>query len=59
MARRLGREEGILGGFSSGSNVAAAVRVARAFGPERAVVTLIPDDGLRYLSTGLYTCDTV
>jgi cysteine synthase len=54
MARRLGREEAILGGFSSGSNVAAAVRVARGFGPDRAVVTLIPDGGLRYLSTDLY-----
>jgi cysteine synthase A len=54
MARRLAREEAILGGFSSGTNVAAALRVARAFGPERAVVTLIPDHGLRYLSTDLY-----
>ena len=59
MARRLGREEGILGGFSSGTNVAAAVRVARTLGPERAVVTLIPDGGARYLSTELYTSDTV
>jgi len=54
MARRLAREEGILGGFSSGTNVAAARRVARTFGPERAVVTLIPDGGPRYLSTELY-----
>jgi cysteine synthase len=54
MARRLAREEAILGGFSSGSNVAAALRVARRFGPERAVVTLVPDSGLRYLSTDLY-----
>jgi cysteine synthase A len=57
MARRLAREEAILGGFSSGTNVAAAVRVARAFGPDRAVVTLIPDGGLRYLSTDLYESD--
>jgi cysteine synthase A len=54
MARRLAREEAILGGFSAGSNVAAAARVARRFGPDRAVVTLIPDNGLRYLSTDLY-----
>jgi cysteine synthase A len=54
MARRLAREEAILGGFSTGTNLSAAVRVARAFGPDRAVVTLIPDGGLRYLSTDLY-----
>jgi cysteine synthase len=34
--------------------VAAALRVARDFPPDRAVVTLIPDNGLRYLSTDLY-----
>jgi cysteine synthase A len=54
MVRRLAREEAILGGFSSGTNVSAALRVARSFGPDRAVVTLIPDGGLRYLSTDLY-----
>jgi cysteine synthase A len=59
MVRRLAREEAILGGYSSGTNVAAAVRVARAFGPDRAVVTLIPDGGLRYLSTSLFECDTI
>lgn len=54
MARRLAHEEGVLGGFSAGANVAAAVRVARRLGPGQAVVTLICDTGLRYLSTDLY-----
>jgi cysteine synthase A len=56
MVRRLAREEAVLCGFSSGTNVVAAVRVARRFGPDRAVVTLLPDGGLRYLSTDLYGC---
>jgi cysteine synthase len=54
MARRLAMEEAIFGGFSAGTNVAAALRVARDFPAHRAVVTLIPDHGLRYLSTDLY-----
>lgn len=54
MARRLAREEGILAGFSAGANVAAAYRVAARANAGGAVVTLIPDSGLRYLSTDLY-----
>jgi cysteine synthase len=54
MARRLTREEGILGGFSAGANVAAALRVAARLSPFQAVVTLVPDHGLWYLSTDLY-----
>lgn len=50
MARRLAHEEAIFGGFLSGTNVAAAVRVARDFPAHRAVVTVIPDHGLRYRS---------
>jgi cysteine synthase len=49
-ARRLARDEGIFAGFSSGANVAAALRVARG----RTVVTVINDTGLKYLSTGLW-----
>ncbi|MGI9077715.1 MAG: PLP-dependent cysteine synthase family protein [Gemmatimonadaceae bacterium] len=49
-ARRLAREEGILAGASGGANVAAALRVAAACGPDAMVVTLIPDGGERYLS---------
>ncbi|MBI4390778.1 MAG: cysteine synthase family protein [candidate division NC10 bacterium] len=54
VARRLGREEGICAGFSSGANVAAALRLARRAAPGETVVTIIADTGLRYLSTDLY-----
>lgn len=48
-ARRLAREEGLLGGVSGGANVAAALRVARELPADRLVVTLLPDGGERYL----------
>ncbi|WP_031076875.1 pyridoxal-phosphate dependent enzyme [Streptomyces sp. NRRL WC-3742] len=49
-ARRLAREEGILAGPSSGTAVAAALRLARRLGPEDLVVVLLPDSGRSYLS---------
>ena len=49
-ARRLAREEGLLAGPSSGTAVAAALRVARELGPEDLVVVLLPDSGRSYLS---------
>jgi cysteine synthase len=55
MARRLAREEGLFAGTSSGGNVAAALRVAERLGPDKTVVTLIVDSGLRYISTDLYS----
>jgi cysteine synthase len=54
MVRRLAREEGILSGFSAGANLVAATRVAERLGPGQAVVTVVPDSGLRYLSTELF-----
>jgi cysteine synthase A len=54
MSRRLTREEGLFGGTSSGANVLAALSVAERLGPERTVVTLICDSGLKYLTTELY-----
>lgn len=53
-ARELGRTEGILGGFSGGANVAAAFKLAGTIGTEETIVTIIPDTGLKYLSTDLY-----
>ncbi|MFH9350876.1 pyridoxal-phosphate dependent enzyme [Kitasatospora sp. NPDC017646] len=49
-ARRLAREEGLLVGPSSGTAVAAALRVARRLGPDGLVVVLLPDSGRSYLS---------
>ena len=52
--RRLAREEGIMCGITSGSNVAAAVKLAKKLGPGKTVVTLLPDTGERYLSTVVF-----
>ncbi len=49
MTRRLAREEGLLVGVSSGTNVAAALRVARSLGAAAVVATVLPDSGERYL----------
>lgn len=54
MSRRLAREEGIFAGTSSGANVVAALRVAAQLGPEATVVTILVDNGLKYLSTNLF-----
>jgi cysteine synthase A len=54
MARRLAREEAIIGGTSSGANVVAALQVAERLGPAATVVTLVADSGLKYLSTDVY-----
>ncbi|HEX77836.1 MAG TPA: cysteine synthase A [Dehalococcoidia bacterium] len=53
MAQRLAREEGIFCGISSGCNVAACLKVARQYPEVATIVTVINDDGFRYLSTEL------
>jgi cysteine synthase len=53
-ARRLATTEGILAGFSSGANLAVALREAKALGPGTRVVTILVDSGLKYLAGDLY-----
>ena len=50
MTRRLGREEGLFVGVSSGANVLAALTLARELAPNSVVVTILCDGGERYLS---------
>jgi len=54
MARRLAREEGVLAGFSTGANVAAAMQIASQCLPDAVVVTIACDSAMKYLSTDLY-----
>ena len=53
MTRRLAREEGIFAGISAGGGMAAAMRVC-AEARDAVVVSIIPDRGDRYLSTGIF-----
>ncbi len=53
-ARELARREAVLAGFSTGANVAAALRLAREATPGTVIVTLASDSGMKYLSTDLY-----
>lgn len=57
MARRVAREEGILGGVSSGAALFAALQVAKKLGKGKKVVAILPSNGERYLSTPLYQFD--
>lgn len=52
-ARAMARQEGIFCGTSSGCNVAAALKVARLHPERKCIVTMINDNGLRYLSSEL------
>jgi len=56
MTRRLGREEGIFAGVSSGGAVAAALRLAAQVA-DALIVVIICDRGDRYLSTGVFPAD--
>jgi cysteine synthase A len=53
-ARDLASLEGIMCGISSGTNVAAARRMARILGEGKTVVTVLPDTAERYFSTPLF-----
>lgn len=53
-AKRLAREEGLMCGISSGTNVAAALKLAEKLGEGKTVVTILPDTAERYFSTPLF-----
>ncbi len=53
-AKDLASQEGIMCGISSGTNVAAAIRLAKVLGPGKTVVTVLPDTAERYFSTPLF-----
>lgn len=53
-SRQVAREEGILGGISSGAAIYAAIEVAKKLGVGKRVVAVVPSNGERYLSTPLY-----
>jgi cysteine synthase A len=54
MTRRLAQEEGLLVGISSGAACWAALRIAERLGRGKRVVTVFPDNGERYVSTGVF-----
>lgn len=54
-AKDLAIKEGIMCGISSGTNVAAALRLARKLGKGKTVVTILPDTAERYFSTPLFS----
>lgn len=53
-SKDLAAKEGIMCGISSGTNVAAAMRMARLLGKGKTVVTVLPDTAERYFSTPLF-----
>jgi cysteine synthase A len=54
MTRRLAKEEGIFAGFSSGANVAAALKLMESDERGKTAIVLLCDSGLKYLSTDLW-----
>lgn len=56
-ARKAAREEGVLGGISSGAAIYAALEVAKKLGKGKKVLAVIPSNGERYLSTPLFQFD--
>ena len=53
-SKKLASKEGIMCGISSGTNVAAAMRLAKKLGKGKTVVTVLPDTAERYFSTPLF-----
>ena len=53
-SKDLAKKEGILCGISSGTNVCAAIKLAKKLGKGKTVVTILPDTAERYFSTPLF-----
>lgn len=53
-AKELAQKEGLMCGISSGTNVAAAIKLAKKLGKGKTVVTILPDTAERYFSTDLF-----
>ncbi len=53
-SQELAAKEGIMCGISSGTNVAAAIKLAKKLGKGKTVVTVLPDTAERYFSTPLF-----
>ena len=54
VSKELASKEGIMCGISSGTNVAAAIKLAKKLGKGKTVVTVLPDTAERYFSTPLF-----
>lgn len=54
ISKELASKEGIMCGISSGTNVAAAIKLAKKLGTDKTVVTVLPDTAERYFSTPLF-----
>lgn len=54
VSKQLASKEGIMCGISSGTNVAAAIKLAKKLGKGKRVVTVLPDTAERYFSTPLF-----
>ncbi|KAJ5592285.1 pyridoxal phosphate-dependent enzyme beta subunit [Penicillium hordei] len=54
MCRRLAEEEGLLVGTSTGLNVVGAIALAKELGPDKTVVTIAVDTGLKYMNGNLF-----
>ena len=53
-SKALAKKEGIMCGISGGTNVAAAIKLAKKLGKGKTVVTVLPDTAERYFSTPLF-----
>ena len=54
VARRLAKEEGLVIGLSAGSIMYVALEKAKALGKDKTIVAVLPDNGMKYLSTPLF-----